>query len=92
MTYTLHQLAPGSYDLALDGVIVGGVVRETTAGGSSTGWCAELLQDLPAATRPHPFDCVEHRFPTLEATAEWLGVRWCWKPSKKHKLQLWAST
>ncbi|POR40397.1 hypothetical protein [Methylobacterium sp. V23] len=73
MTYTLHRLAPGSYDLALDGVIVGGVVRETTAGGAPTGWCAELLQDLPAATRPRPFDCVEHRFQTLEAAVAWLG-------------------
>ncbi|MFK5599941.1 hypothetical protein ACFZ8E_23535 [Methylobacterium sp. HMF5984] len=73
MRYTLHQLAAGSYDLALDGVIVGGVVRETTAGGAPTGWCAELLEDLPAATRPRPFDCVEHRFPTLEAATAWLG-------------------
>lgn len=73
MTYTLHHLASRSYDLALDGVIVGGVVRETTAGGAPTGWCAELLLDLPAATRPRPFDCVEHRFPTLEAAATWLG-------------------
>ncbi|MCJ2106770.1 phage tail length tape measure family protein [Methylobacterium sp. E-041] len=73
MTYTLHQLAAGSYDLALDGVIVGGVVRETTAGGVPTGWCAELLEDLPAGTRPRPFDCVEHRFPTLEAATAWLG-------------------
>lgn len=73
MTYTLHLLAPGSYDLALNGVIVGGVVRETMVGGGVTGWCAELLEDLPAATRPRPFDCVEHRFPTLEAAATWLG-------------------
>lgn len=73
MTYTLHHLAPGSYDRALDGVIVGGVVRETTAGVAPTGWCAELLQDQPAATRPRPFDCVEHRFPTMEAATVWLG-------------------
>lgn len=73
MTYTLHHLAPGSYDLALDGVIMGGVVRETTARGTLTGWCAELLEDLPAATRPRPFDCVEHRFPSLEAATAWLG-------------------
>ena len=33
MTYTLHQLAAGSYDLALDGVIVGDVVRDVTPGG-----------------------------------------------------------
>ena len=73
MTYTLHLLAPGSYDLALDGVIIGGVVRETTARGTLKGWCAELLEDLPAAKRPRPFDCVEHRFPSLEAATAWLG-------------------
>jgi hypothetical protein len=27
MTYTLHQLAVGSYDLALDGIIVGSVIQ-----------------------------------------------------------------
>ncbi|TXM72655.1 hypothetical protein FV226_11565 [Methylobacterium sp. WL12] len=73
MTYSLHHLAPGSYDLVLNGAIVGGVVREVTASGSVRGWCAELFDDLPEGTRPRPFDCVEHRFPTLEAAAEWLG-------------------
>ena len=73
MTYTLHHLAAGSYDLALDGALVGSVVREVTAGGNTTVWCAELFEDLPAATRPRPFDCIEHRFPTLEATTAWLG-------------------
>ena len=27
MPYTLHKLAPGSYDLKLDGDLVGGVVK-----------------------------------------------------------------
>jgi hypothetical protein len=73
MTYTLQQLAPGSYDLILDGVIVGSVVREISAQGTFKGWCAELLEDQPAATRPSPFACIEHRFPTLDAAAAWLG-------------------
>ena len=73
MTYTLHYLAAGSYDLALDGVLVGSVVREVTAGGNTTGWFAELFEDLRAEKRPRPFDYVEHRFPTLEAVTAWLG-------------------
>jgi hypothetical protein len=32
MAYRLHSLAPGSYDLALDGAIVGSVVREIRSG------------------------------------------------------------
>lgn len=53
MTYTLHQLASGSYDLALDGVIVGGVVRETTAGGplpdgARNCWTIFRLRHVPA--------------------------------------------
>ena len=73
MTYTLHQLAPGSYDLALDGVIVGSVVRDVTAADALMGWRAELLDDLPPEQRPSPFTDAEHLFRTLEAAMAWLG-------------------
>ncbi|TXM94672.1 hypothetical protein [Methylobacterium sp. WL116] len=63
MTYTLHQLAAGSYDLALDGVIVGDVVRDVTPGGQVKGWRAELLDDVPVEQMPLPFSGIEHRFP-----------------------------
>ncbi|GJD95876.1 hypothetical protein [Methylobacterium iners] len=33
MAYTLHRLAAGSYDLALDDVMVGSVVREVGPSG-----------------------------------------------------------
>lgn len=46
MTYTLHQLAVGSYDLALGGIIIGSVVQDIAPGGSSRGWRAELLDEL----------------------------------------------
>lgn len=72
MTYGLIQLAPGAYDLVLNGEVMGSVVR---AGGRSnnTSWTAELLEDLPHSQRPAPFEEVEHTFPTLEAVCEWLG-------------------
>jgi hypothetical protein len=72
MTYSLIQLAPGAYDLLLDGEIMGSVVR---AGQRSTHtvWTAELLEDLPKGRRPAPFRNVEHPFPTLEELCAWLG-------------------
>ena len=73
MTYTLHRLAPGSYDLVLDGAIVGSVVREITAGGDAPIWHAELLDDPPPAKRPYPFSKIDHAFGSLQAVTMWLG-------------------
>ncbi len=70
MSYTLHKLAPGSYDLDLTGELMGGVVRN---GSSATTWRAELLEDSPAGGMPEPFTQPEHRFPNLEAILAWLG-------------------
>ncbi|WP_156634284.1 hypothetical protein [Methylobacterium sp. Leaf113] len=53
MTYTLHRLAPGSYDLILNGEIVGSVVREASIEGGAPIWHAELLDDPPSEKRPH---------------------------------------
>lgn len=39
MTYTLHDLEPGGYNLALDGVIVGSMARKISARGTIKGWC-----------------------------------------------------
>ncbi len=69
MTYVLYKLAPGSYDLELDGELIGGVVRTAR----ETAWTAELLDPLPAEKRPTPFTDLEHEFPTFEAALEWLG-------------------
>ena len=73
MAYTLHRLAPGSYDLAFDDAIMGAVVLELSSGGQMEGWRVELLDDLPGVLRPHPFTQTEHHFDTLEAALAWLG-------------------
>jgi hypothetical protein len=72
MTYSLVQLAPGAYDLLLNGEVIGSVVR---AGHHSkdTTWTAELLEDLPRIKRPAPFEEIEHDFATLEEVCAWLG-------------------
>ena len=72
MPYTLHRLASGSYDLLLDGDVIGGVVRETSCD-RVTGWRAELLEDLPRVRRPKPFKQIEHRFETFKDVVSWLG-------------------
>lgn len=73
MTYTLHRLAAGSYDLILDGTVVGSVVRDALPGGGVLGWHAELLDDRPDAVRPAPFTAAEHKFSTFEEARDWLG-------------------
>ena len=70
MPYTLHQLAPGSYDLKLDRSLIGGVVKN---GPRAATWTAELLDDVPPGARPAPFTQTEHKFPTLDAALAWLG-------------------
>ncbi len=71
MAYQLTQLAPGSYDLLLDGEIIGSVVRSGSHSDDVT-WTAELLEDSPMETRPTPFTQVEHTFTTLEDVCAWL--------------------
>jgi hypothetical protein len=72
MTYSLSQLAPGAYDLLLNGEVVGSVVRNSSY--QPYTWTAELLEDLPPARRPAPFTEVEHgelaRF-VQETSASW---------------------
>jgi hypothetical protein len=71
MTYSLTQLAPGAYDLLLNGEIIGSVVRNGSR--QPYTWTAELLEDLPQGKRPAPFKDIEHDFPTLEELCTWLG-------------------
>ena len=72
MAYTLHCLAAGSYDILHNGTLIGGAVRDISAGGDVRGWRAELLEDLPPAKRPRPFTEIEHRFASLEEVLAWL--------------------
>jgi hypothetical protein len=69
--YTLSRLAPGSYDVLLNGVIIASLARNGRT--SDASWSAELLVDLPPDERPVPFTRLEHRFATLEDARQWLG-------------------
>ena len=68
MTYTLSRLAPGSYDVLLDGVIIASLVQSGET--SNAAWTAELLTDAPSWKRPAPFTETEHAFSSLEETRE----------------------
>ena len=72
MTYTLLRLAPGSYDVLLDGVIVASLVRNGRADRATT-WTVELLEDVHPRRRPAPFTESEHSFGSLEEAQKWLG-------------------
>jgi hypothetical protein len=71
MSYTLHKLAPGSYDLKRDGALIDGVVKN---GPRAATWTAELFDDLEPEAMPPPFTKAEHRFPTFDALLSWLGA------------------
>ena len=70
MPYKLIRLAPGSYDVFLDGVVVASLVQ---ARHDRPVWVAELLLDLPIAERRPPFKRLEHTFSSLELARSWLG-------------------
>jgi hypothetical protein len=71
MTYSLIQLAPGAYDLLLEGEVMGSVVRNSSS--QPYTWTAELLEDAPPSRRPAPFTELEHVFASLEDLCAWLG-------------------
>ncbi|MBL0408372.1 hypothetical protein JKG68_31360 [Microvirga aerilata] len=71
MTYKLSRLAPGSYDVLLNGVIIASLVRSGDTDNAT--WTAELLVDLPVGERPAPFTEMEHAFGSLEEARRWLG-------------------
>ena len=63
----------GSYNLALDGVIVGSVVREIRSSDGDHIWHAKLLNDPQPEKRPLPFHKIDHTFGSLQAVVAWLG-------------------
>jgi hypothetical protein len=67
MTYRLVQLARGSYDVQLDGVLVASLVQSLT----SRRWHAELLEERPPL--PAPFEKAEHGFDTFAEAVAWFG-------------------
>jgi hypothetical protein len=70
MAYSLSRLAPGSYDVLLNGVIIASPVRSDNTDNAT--WTAELLVDLPPEERPAPFTEMEHTFGSLEEARLWL--------------------
>ncbi len=72
MTYSLSRLAPGSFDVVLNGKIVASLVRNGLS--EDAPWTAELLMDLPPGVRPAPFIEAEHTFASLDEARQWLGV------------------
>ena len=71
MTYRLIRLAPGSYDLELDGEIVASVVRDGNHGHHAVRWFAEILDE--AGPMPAPFVKPVHDFGSFDEVAAWLG-------------------
>jgi hypothetical protein len=72
MNYRLSRLAPGSYDVLLNGVIIASLVRSSTS--ENATWMAELLVDLTPGERPAPFIEQEHTFASLRDAQQWLGI------------------
>ncbi len=66
MPYSLVRLAPGSYDVLRDGVVIAGVVRSGQT--SDATWTVEFLQERPA-----PFHDIEHSFASPDEVRTWLG-------------------
>jgi hypothetical protein len=74
MAYTVQQLAPGSYDVLLDGVVIAALVRVVSHTGPSDTWQTELLDEMPQAKRPAPFTSQWHTFKSRQAALKWLGI------------------
>ena len=71
MTYRLIRLAPGSYDLELDGTNVASIVRDGDRRHHAVRWFAELLDE--SGPRPEPFSEAVHEFGSFEEVVTWLG-------------------
>ena len=71
MAYSLLRLAPGSYDVLLDGAIVASLVR--SGSNDKPIWTVELLEDVSPERMPAPFTKLEHSFRSLEEARAWLG-------------------
>lgn len=70
--YSVEQLAPGSYDVLLNGTLVAALVRGID--GLGDGWRVDLLDEAPSSDRPPPFTGPSHTFRSLPAALDWLGI------------------
>ncbi|MGY2052258.1 hypothetical protein [Methylobacterium sp. JK268] len=74
MTYTLAPLAPGAYDVLLDGEIIASLVREMLPGHRLPAWEVELLTWSPSVVPPGPFLKPVHSFASFPDALAWLGI------------------
>jgi hypothetical protein len=74
MTYTVEQLAPGSYDVFLDGCLIAALVRDASRRGASDEWQIDLLEETPLSALHAPFTAQSHAFRSRGAALEWLGI------------------
>ncbi len=72
IAHALQRLAPGSYDMALDGHVVASLVRSGQT--SDVTWAVELLEEGPQGQRPASFTQQQHAFSSLEEARAWLGA------------------
>lgn len=72
MPYTLSRLAPGSYDVLLDGEIIASLVRSGQTHDAT--WTVELLTDVHPRRMPAPFTEIEHTFASMEEAQKWLDA------------------
>ena len=70
-TYRLIRLAPGSYDVEVEGAVVASLVRDGNHGHHGVTWYAELLDET--GLRPLPFTEPVHQFASFDEAAAWLG-------------------
>ena len=82
MLYTLHRLAAGNYDLLLDGVVIGSVVRSSQSNRNTAVWRAELTDENWEGW-PAPFTAAEHEFASLDEVTEWLGASLVVEPPQR---------
>ncbi|MCJ2053813.1 hypothetical protein [Methylobacterium sp. J-070] len=76
MTYTVEQLAPGSYDVLRDGIVIASLVLDVRRGSSRPDTrSVELLDEIPAIKRPAPFMKQRHVFKLRSAALERLGIQ-----------------
>ena len=71
MNYRLIRLAPGSYDLELNGEVIASLVKDGNHGHHAVRWYAELLNET--GPRPAPFSEAVHQFGSFDDAVTWLG-------------------
>lgn len=70
--YTVKELAPGSFDVLLDGSLIAALTHSID--GLGGGWRIDLLSEISPSECPPPFESQSHIFVSQQAALEWLGI------------------